>query len=530
MKGMNWKKTSIIALIGIVLTSCGNSEAEMGIQAKNSPAFNVLNSSKNTASIWSFDLHTIVEESGVERLDLGVMLSIVKSYTGMINDSTQSGIDFSEPIYVSTQLDQDSDFDYAFAFLKVTNKDRVRKFLKAYIGTIAKGTYDEGEQFHTFTSEDGTAAKWDNEHLVLVFTDREKGVDLMKIADKVLDSRYTDAPDNEQLSTYLSSKDDFNCLINLEQTARLSRAQGDIEYGEELLTAYKDGFVTGHGNFEQGEMVFSADVDAENLKNSAFNIIQATGVSQDLIDAVSADYSINVGGANLQIDGLFDLMEEVNWNGFSLLGAMKQAGLSKEDLKNSLTGEFSFSMMDVLLPEKLQENNNDDFFEEDAMSGLLNGEVEPELVVGLKLKDPELFARLMSGLQVAEHNGVWKIEEYYMQVMDNNVIVASNRDMLNRLASKSPESNLMIPAKEMASPLFGYFNTNFESYGDQIKATIGQVLSEKSVDKLWMAEKISANGNFDHFEFRVKMKDSTNNALGTFVKNAVGIVLGMDLD
>ena len=73
---------------------------------------------------------------------------------------------------------------------------------------------------------------------------------------------------------------------------------------------------------------------------------------------------------------------------------------------------------------------------------------------------------------------------------------------------------------------YGYLNTDYTTYTPSVQSMLINQFSKEGVDKLWMAEKITMSGQYNHVEFKVVMKDQETNALGTFIQSIYALVLG----
>ena len=89
------------------------------------------------------------------------------------------------------------------------------------------------------------------------------------------------------------------------------------------------------------------------------------------------------------------------------------------------------------------------------------------------------------------------------------------------------EGGLVIADNEIEGPLYGYFNTNYKTYANDVVTLLNDRLTESGLGKLWMAEKISVSGNFDHFDLQIVMKDKSKNSLGTFVDSIYTALFGL---
>lgn len=504
--------------------SCGESEKSLK-SLSNSPEYNMLAAEDNVSAIWSMDILGIVEESAVKELQFGMLGLAAQSILAKISDKDESGIDFSGNSYFVARHNEEYQYDYSFTYYPVLNRAKVYGTIQSSIGMMLAGVHNSRDNYDTYVTEAGVAGAWDDTHFVMIFAGENRLEDeLVAIAISVLQSRYEDASENTRIREFMTLDDDISCLIDLEKTVKVGQAESQLSTDDALIEAYKDGFVVGHSNFNNGEMIFSADVDAENLKASEFNVFGATGVARDLIDFVSTDHSINVGGANLKVNNLVDLIKEIQFEDESVYQLLTRYGVSDEHLKRAVTGEFAFSMIDVRIPEGVEEKDEDafeDFFAEESYTKFIfDVQAQPEVIVGLRLSNVDVFREILNSIPDAQKkNGVIQVQDIYIAESDGKALITTSFEVAEKVASGQSLNTapMEFSAGDIAQPFFTYFNTNYSSYSDKVKAFMGERLSAEDIDRLWMAEKISASANFDHFEFRVVMKDKSQNALKVFV-------------
>jgi hypothetical protein len=505
--------------------ACGEVD-KSGAALLNSPEYNMLAAQDNVPAIWSMDLLEMLDESSVRDLDFGMAGIVAKNVLNKITDKDEAGINLSGTSYMVARHDENFHFDYTFTYYPVTNRAKVYSTIKTSIGMFVPGVHNSAEKYDTYETDIGTIGIWDDNHLVVVFGGEDRPVDaLHQIAVDVLESRYVDAPDNERIKAFMSLTDDAGCLIDLEKCARMSQVESQLSSDEALIEAYGDGFVVGHANFNEGEMLFSVDVDAENLKQSEFNIFDDSGVSKDLLEFVTTDNSINVGGANLKVNNLVKLVKEVQYDGESLFEVLKEAGITDEILSEALSGEVAFSMFDIRIPPVEEEEEDDffadDFFEDESYADFLfDVNVQPELIIGLRLGNVDLFEGMMNNIPgTVKTDGILMFKDIYMVEKNGKAVITTSKDIAQRIVKGESLSSqpLAISSDHVKMPLYSYFNTNYDSYSANVKGFLSQYLSSNDLAKLWMAEEINVSGNFDHFELRVIMKNKSENAMSVLV-------------
>ena len=513
----------------IVAFLIGCSSGTEDSQLANSPQYNMLMADNMTSAIWSVNILELLDNSTINELDLGMAGMVVQGLLTKMIDTAEGGIDFSNNSYISIKHDEAFDFSYSFTNYPVTNRSKVFKTLKSTIGFIASGNESIYEGFDAYTSNTGTAALWDDQHVVLVFSnpnvEKQK---LLETAKRILDSRYVDAQENKQIDEFLALQDDFSCYVDLEKMAKISEVQSDVNVVQAFLDSNKQGSLITRGNFSKGEMILSIDANVDKLKESEFNIFQKEGVSEDILRSVTTSQSINVWGANLKMSGLLQILSDFEFGGDNIFNALGEFGFSESSLEQLLTGEIALSMVDVHFDEGQEEAF--DFFDEDSYSSLLFGQdLKPEILVGIKLKDAGAFKKLLaeSG-NIENEDEMYSINDFYIIERSGNAIISKSRALIQKIKSGEFKRVDHIEITEVMNDFsfYGYLNTDYTTYTPSVQSMLINQFSKEGVDKLWMAEKITMSGQYNHVEFKVVMKDQETNALGTFIQSIYALVLG----
>ena len=513
---------SIVAFI----TGCSSGEGDS--QLVNSPQYNMLMADDMTSAIWSVNILELLDNSTIDELDLGMAGMVVQGLLTKMIDTAEGGIDFSSNSYISIKHDAAFNFNYSFTNYPVTNRSKVFKTLKSTIGFVASGNESIYEGFDAYTSNTGTAALWDDQHVVLVFShpnvEKQK---LLEIAKRILDSRYVDARANKHMDDFLALQDDFSCYVDLDKMAKITEIQSDGNLINSLLDTNKQGSLIARGNFSKGEMIFTIDANVDKLKESEFNVFQREGVSEDILRSVATNQSVNVWGANLKIKGLLQILSDFEFGGNNIFQVLEEFGFTGSSLEQLLTGEIAISMVDVHFDE---DEEAFDFFDEDSYSSLLFGQdLKPEILVGLKLKDPNAFKNFLAeSAKIKNEDKVYSINGFYIIERDGNAIITKGRELIQKIKSGELTRADHIEINEASNDFsfYGYLNTDYSEYAPSVQSMLINQFSKEGIDKLWMAEKITMAGNYNHIEFKVVMKDREINALGTFVQSLYALVLG----
>ncbi|MFT7612511.1 MAG: hypothetical protein ACI9J3_001474 [Parvicellaceae bacterium] len=530
-------KSSYIGMliIALIVVSCGETGSDTEAH-KNTPTYNMIASHQNLSGIWSWDMLRILDKSSILDLDFGMAGLMAKGMIDKISDQDEAGIDFSGKAYFAATHTDDFDFNYTFTFYPVTNREKVYKTIKSSIGMLVAGKHGSKGDFDTYYTEMGTVGVWDENHLVVVASPDKDKEALLDIAVDILDSRYIDAVVDSRIEDFLSLDDDVSCFIDISKSLRMGQAKSKIVSTPEMLEAMADAFVIGHGNFNAGDMTFSADVNAPEFAKSELNPFQDKGVGGDLIDFVTTNESIQVGTINLNMNRLVKMIEGISLEGEDVLSNLSKLGLERLEFEKLLSGEVAFSVINVTTKKvdkakTTNEDDFDDFFADESYSDFMfDAKLVPEVVLGFRLKDVDKTTSVLSALPTAsKENGKLKLGDFYAVFKADKLALTTSLDAANQIESGANlnSKKIAISAEEHAMPLFGYFNTDISSYSAEVQGLLEDQFEGVNMTELMVVDGIKGMGDASHFEFKIEMKNKEENALGIVIQALYGSYLTM---
>jgi len=522
-----------ILVIALIVASCGEAGVDKEAQ-KNTPAYNMIASHENLSGIWSWDMLRIIDKSTLLDLDFGMAGLMAKGMISKISDEKEAGIDFSGKAYFAATHDDDYKFNYSFTFYPVTNREKVYKTIKSSIGMLIAGKKGSKGDFDTYYNETGIVGVWDDDHLVVVANPEKDKEELLDVAVEILNSRYVDAAADTRIKDFLALDDDVSCFLDMDKSAQMGQANSKVVSTPEMLEAMKGAYVIGHGNFNAGDMTFSADLNAPGFAQSELNPFADKGVSPDLIDFVTTNESIQVGSVNLNMDRLVKMIEGVKLEGEDVFSNLSKLGLEGLEFEKVLSGEIAFSIINVVEKEESKaktkiEDEFDDFFADESYSDFIfDSRPEPEMVLGFRLKDVEQVKAVLAALPEARtEKGQLMVGDFYAVFKEDKLALTTSLDAANKINSGANlnSKQIAISAEEQAMPMFGYFNTDITSYSPDVKELLESQFDGINIDDLMVVKAVKGMGDASHFEFKVEMKNKEENALGLLVQAVYGSYL-----
>jgi hypothetical protein len=514
-------------LISIVLfTACGEAEFDEA-SLKNSRRFNMINSLENIMIVGSVDLLGLIEKSDFEN-SKDAPFEAVAGYKMMVKgnlDAELTGINLSGNNHVAVSM-IDEDTQYVIFTAEITNQEKVKNTLKDL--KIFKGEYskvEEGGKIFEFLADDNVTAAWDDKDIVIVagenINSKDKALALLK-------ARYVDAPGNDALDGFLKQKDDMNVFVNIATAMTVAKNnRGGESITDEMIEVSKDAYYIGTGNFNKGEILFEANVFGDNFKNSNFNAIGNTAVSESFLNYLTNDKLVAFGAASFDMKAVFNAMEMVQNNDFDFQDLEKATGLSKEDMQNLLTGEFSLSLMDIKT-EKVswasEFDAEDDFFEEDDYT---YDKTTPMILFAAGVNDTAKIGELIrtSG-EVSVSNGVYNVEnDMYIAFTADKMVVTTDEATAVQFSTGNLFKSYSLPGGlTIEKPLFGFYNTNPAQMPNGVLKMAENEEGQMMLEFANLFKLVDFQGDVNKMTFKVEMNNKNDNALKVITDYIIGVV------
>ncbi|MCB9197069.1 MAG: hypothetical protein H6600_01300 [Flavobacteriales bacterium] len=507
MRNSNFLIRTISAIAVLFFVACGSEDKTENL--KHSTKYNMYSAIENLAVITSVDLISIIEKSGFEsNKDLPMEASAgYKMFVKDKIDSEITGIDLTGNNHFAVSMKDQDKLEYIMFSAKVVNAENAKTTIK----DIVKGKYTkeqtDGEEYE-FVVKDDVAVGWDENDLVVVFSEV---TDPKEIAQKLLQARYVDGPDNDLgMEDFLSAKADMNIYTRIGNATDVLKNSG-VEIPAELISSLEDSYYIGSGNINDGEIVFSWDIHADKLKDSKYNALATKAINSSFYNYLTHDKLIGFGTASINMPAIIDALQLVPNKEFDLDEIAEQTGISIADMKTMFTGEIAVSFIDILREEAMI-TAEDDFFEDEFS---YNTE-RPLLVVTFGIKDSAQIGGLLRLTGEAKiENGVYQMDkDAFITFHADKLILTSDKITAEYFAmGKSFESFKLPAGANNSTPLFGYLNTDLNAIPDGMLKLAETEEGQAGLEFLGLFESIQFNGEFERMEFKVVMKSKSENAL-----------------
>lgn len=502
----NW--TALLLLGGLIFSSC--TEEDKTENLKHSTRYNMISSVDHLAVIGSIDLLKIIEKSGFEsNPDLPMEASA--GYKMMVKeklDPEKTGIDLSGNNHFAVSMVDPEKPEFVMFTAKVTNPENA----KLTVQDLLKGTYTKEEidgDTYEFVVEDDVAVGWDNEDLVIVFTEKNEA---KTIAKDLLLARYVDGADEDNgMEAYLEQEDDMNMYVRVENSVDFLKAQ-DADIPEDFLSSLGDAYYIGTGNFNDGEIVFDWNIHAEDIKNSEFNALAADAINKSFLNYLTSDKLIAFGTASINMDAIFNALDFAQSKDFSFEELEEETGLTREMMEELFTGEFAISFVDILSEEVVVEAAEDDFFED---SYSYSSEV-PLVIFTAGIKDSTQIGELLRASGEAKvMNGVYQMDkDAFIVFHGDKFIITTDLSTAEYLASGQSFKPYQTAGVDGGDkPLFGYVNTDLNQIPDGLRKMAENEEGEMALEFMGLFESVQFNGEFEQMEFKAIMNNKGENSL-----------------
>lgn len=201
-------------------------------------------------------------------------------------------------------------------------------------------------------------------------------------------------------------------------------------------------------NFENGEMTIDvvSDLSEDLLEKLAF--VPSSGVSEEMLAYGKSADPITLGSYNSDAKGAMDYFEETSATDYENVVEEAEAfGLSVEDLKKSLNGQFVYMVDDVVTTTELIDFGYGEAFEREQTYPLFGIVIGLDDASYIKDKMAEMMqpsTTTMTDEMAAEmpememwENGVIKMDEVMMVLNDQVLFVSNDTSWVNLIAEGS---------------------------------------------------------------------------------------------
>jgi hypothetical protein len=511
---------ALLISIALLLTSCGEKEEELDL---HTPEFNMISAIDNHAIIFSYDFMKLMDKSQIQNSDdMPMEVKMAMSlYLGNMLNSSNMGIRLEGNNHTVITTNDNGEIDFGFLIAEVVNEDKVKKGVKDFFK--GKAFEEDGLHFieHKFSN---TLAAWDKDHILFIYSEND-AIDLKTKAKSILAARKIEGADNDVLENYLDREDDMNVIVYLDKWMELVKKEADeIELNEEFLSLYDESYMIGAGNFLAGKVVFEMEMHGDKLKDSKYNLLPGNPISNEFMSYLSNEDPMMFGVASINMDAVFDIMLQNDDIKDEFIDEVKEMGWTEKEMRGSLTGEFSASLIGVEMKSnpyyELEASLiEDDFFADMDESYLPNPPEIPSPVylftVGLNV--PDKLRNVFSTLHMIEDNGGYFASgsDSFFVFSDNKLMITSDESIAAAIGSGKTLKEYR-PDSGVSSSLYGEVIPNLDNLPQALKDMVIENAGNEGKELLKFMnefEKVTFSGSFDKMKLEIVMADKEANSI-----------------
>jgi hypothetical protein len=511
---------ALLISIALLLTSCGEKEEELDL---HTPEFNMISAIDNHAIIFSYDFMKLMDKSQIQNSDdMPMEVKMAMSlYLGNMLNSSNMGIRLEGNNHTVITTNDNGEIDFGFLIAEVVNEDKVKKGVKDFFK--GKAFEEDGLHFieHKFSN---TLAAWDKDHILFIYSEND-AIDLKTKAKSILAARKIEGADNDVLENYLDREDDMNVIVYLDKWMELVKKEADeIELNEEFLSLYDESYMIGAGNFLAGKVVFEMEMHGDKLKDSKYNLLPGNPISNEFMSYLSNEDPMMFGVASINMDAVFDIMLQNDDIKDEFIDEVKEMGWTEKEMRGSLTGEFSASLIGVEMKSnpyyELEASLiEDDFFADMDESYLPNPPEIPSPVYlfTVGLNDPDKLRNVFSTLHMIEDNGGYFASgsDSFFVFSDNKLMITSDESIAAAIGSGKTLKEYR-PDSGVSSSLYGEVIPNLDNLPQALKDMVIENAGNEGKELLKFMnefEKVTFSGSFDKMKLEIIMADKEANSI-----------------
>ena len=527
-------KTVFFSVFTILfLNSCQNN-------SKNNWKANVINSVEgDVAVVGSIDIMNILNKSDIMNSEF-----LPEEYKGMMNmyvlntlKSENLGFKIEGNNHVVVVVNETGEFDYVFFMADVLDEKKMSKNLKFLIGGSK-----EVKDYNYLTTSEGVVIAWDEKNVIglLQTPKNKKSTNSISILSKLLDSRDDNSiKSSEDLTDFLERKDDINAFVYSDVYSKMTLSLSGMGNDKFNSLDFKDRNVVFSGNINNGNILFESSFDSPNQDNELRPFMEKP------INSNYLNYLSNNGQllafflANINIEGIVKSPELILQFGQvfkELEKSLKQFDLNLEDISNTITGEMSFSILDLNTNFDASADisdafgsNDDDFFND------LSEDEFYEFYDNYDNQNSETTPKMLLSLGIKNKNSIVNLFKKFNYEVSENVIVNLDNQISFLLKDKtlfigSPESLLVLlnengklikynPINEIDTPIYGFINTDTMLIPNNFRNQIDDEFGAAYMNLLSEIKYVEFKSTVSSGRLEIVMDNKQENALKVLVNS-----------
>ena len=527
-------KTVFFSVFTILfLNSCQNN-------SKNNWKANVINSVEgDVAVVGSIDIMNILNKSDIMNSEF-----LPEEYKGMMNmyvlntlKSENLGFKIEGNNHVVVVVNETGEFDYVFFMADVLDEKKMSKNLKFLIGGSK-----EVKDYNYLTTSEGVVIAWDEKNVIglLQTPKNKKSTNSISILSKLLDSRDDNSiKSSEDLTDFLERKDDINAFVYSDVYSKMTLSLSGMGNDKFNSLDFKDRNVVFSGNINNGNILFESSFDSPNQYNELRPFMEKP-INSDYLNYLSNNGQLLAFFlANINIEGIVKSPELILQFGQvfkELEKSLKQFDLNLEDISNTITGEMSFSILDLNTNFDASADisdafgsNDDDFFND------LSEDEFYEFYDNYDNQNSETTPKMLLSLGIKNKNSIVNLFKKFNYEVSENVIVNLDNQISFLLKDKtlfigSPESLLVLlnengklikynPINEIDTPIYGFINTDTMLIPNNFRNQIDDEFGAAYMNLLSEIKYVEFKSTVSSGRLEIVMDNKQENALKVLVNS-----------
>ena len=527
-------KTVFFSVFTILfLNSCQNN-------SKNNWKANVINSVEgDVAVVGSIDIMNILNKSDIMNSEF-----LPEEYKGMMNmyvlntlKSENLGFKIEGNNHVVVVVNETGEFDYVFFMADVLDEKKMSKNLKFLIGGSK-----EVKDYNYLTTSEGVVIAWDEKNVIGLLQNpkNKKSTNSISILSKLLDSRDDNSiKSSEDLTDFLERKDDINAFVYSDVYSKMTLSLSGMGNDKFNSLDFKDRNVVFSGNINNGNILFESSFDSPNQDNELRPFMEKP-INSDYLNYLSNNGQLLAFFlANINIEGIVKSPELILQFGqvFKELEILlKQFDLNLEDISNTITGEMSFSILDLNTNFDASADisdafgsNDDDFFND------LSEDEFYEFYDNYDNQNSETTPKMLLSLGIKNKNSIVNLFKKFNYEVSENVIVNLDNQISFLLKDKtlfigSPESLLVLlnengklikynPINEIDTPIYGFINTDTMLIPNNFRNQIDDEFGAAYMNLLSEIKYVEFKSTVSSGRLEIVMDNKQDNALKVLVNS-----------
>lgn len=458
-----------------------------------------------------------------------------KFFKDVMSNPLSMGIDPFSDIYMFVEMPSGEDYSpkvgVAFAVRSSSDLEAVlmkipEKNLRLKKEVVAKDGYK------VFRLDNDALIAWRDKAGVFIAVNGEDAS--MKYAESImkLDPKESLA-ENKHFRSFANEQHDmgaflnYAALMNNPQVAKGMAMSGTMAY----VDAFKEAIMEVNADFEKDKIAITTKYVNESKEAEKFNVLSDSKMSSGTLKTLTTKNPLAYFGFAIDAKKMLDWMEKDEFIGKGMNEVCMNMGLTKDELKNLLGGEFAATLNDFTMQTSTRQRYNWEATGPDGpqMEEYVDTSMMPEFSLSISIKDKAVLQKVLTKIGLPKDPaGYYAIREdgmnFYICETNSGITVTNGTEVASTLASKKElASAIGGKAAELAgkSNMAFYMNLTLSEYPavlrDELKKGMGDDYAQ--FEKYFSMFKFTeAYGDQKNGNMNIMMTESNDNSLWRIIK------------